>query len=161
MYIVLLRHPLGSAHRCWLNDNQCRIDCCLRRTEHWLRQHDALLKDIPQLNNAVVVQYEHLMQGDTEAMLQALLSHIGLNETHIHVPISSQLNSSEYSIVEKPWLPADAVRKQGSGRKSLEGQGMETIDEFTTTSLLSSPKSRRKLLELHGHRHVPVPRPLQ
>ena len=143
-FLIVLRHPLGTAHRCWAYDTRCSSDCAARYIEHWLKIHETLAADIPHLRNAVVIQYEQFVDGDSQAILDEALRALDISPS-VHVqsmPYSKQTDKT----VERPWM-------QHAHRRLLEYHGSRaniTVikgSEFTWVQSFSKYESDHHRME--------------
>ena len=103
-FLIVLRHPLGTAHRCWAYDTRCSSDCGAKYIEHWLKIHETLAADISHLRHAAVIQYEHFVDGDSQAILDAALKTLGISPG-IRVQ-SIPYDKRTDKTVERPWMHA-------------------------------------------------------
>ena len=83
-FLVVLRHPLGTVHEHFLSSRQQHY-CAGPIIEHWLTIHRHLLDDLPHLQNVVLMHYEEFVEGDTQAIYDAILDKFGLPAQRVQI----------------------------------------------------------------------------
>ena len=79
-FIIVLRHPWGTGRYLWETKNvDVYRDCGETFLKNWLKIYLTLATDIRFLRNAVVVQYEHIVEGNSQGIIDAIQEAAGLD----------------------------------------------------------------------------------
>jgi hypothetical protein len=136
-FIVVTRHPIGASEKHYQSQ-----DCGRNFLNHWVKMHHDLLVDLPHLKQVIVVQYEHLMRGDTQRMFDAILETFNLppNPNRLNITIASPetyfFANKGKDRREEPDLIRPAARKLSYLRgdreqvQVLKGMEFHWIDDF-------------------------------
>ena len=117
-FIVVLRHPWGTGRFLWETKNiEAFRDCGESFLRNWLKIYQTLARDVRHLRNAVVVQYEHIMEGDAQGIIDALQVAVGL-EPEVQVKFENRTATKAKSLVH-------VVSRQQHNRPGWQGRVLQ------------------------------------
>lgn len=77
-FVVLLRHPLATMSQLW-SPGYHVDDCGGSAIKHWLEMHQILLEDLHYIKRKIIVHFEWLVQGNSQAHFEDLLDAVGVD----------------------------------------------------------------------------------
>ena len=167
-FIVITRHPLGASEGHYRNR-----ECGRQFLRHWVAMHNKLIVDLPFLKNAVVVQYEHLMLGDTQRLFDGILSAVHLSPPHVplNITVASKETYPRAQRVRQLRKPSPPPPAGGPGRRQLmylrgdrnhvevlKGMEFHWVDEFNAYFESLDAKARSVCTELFDEYEAEVRR---